>query len=140
MTDFRYGPVELTLVTFDGGIDSSTFEAFGELCDSKVVRLVDLVIVSKSASGKVTVTEVDGNGLGVQLDLPAAGIIGDDDTAEFAELISPGSSAALVAVELSYQRSLASRLAESGGVVLSRELIPAPVVNALVDHIESQGE
>ena len=49
-----------------------------------------------------------------------------------------GGSAAVVALELVYARKLASALAASGGVVLSAERIPAPVVNALVDAIEEE--
>ena len=43
-----------------------------------------------------------------------------------------------MALELVYARKLAGALAASGGVVLSSERIPAPIVNALVDAIEEE--
>jgi len=44
--------------------------------------------------------------------------------------------AAIVALELVYARRLADKLASSGGVVLSAERIPAPIVNAVMDLAE----
>ena len=46
----------------------------------------------------------------------------------------------MVAFELLYLRALSERLAASGGVVLSAERIPAPVVNAVFDLVEAEGE
>ena len=49
---------------------------------------------------------------------------------------SPDTAAALAALELVYARRLADKLASSGGVVLSAERIPAPIVNAVMDLAE----
>ena len=49
MTEFRYGPVELYLVGFDGDRPSpDTISALAELLEGGLVRLLDFVIVSKS--------------------------------------------------------------------------------------------
>ena len=69
-------------------------------------------------------------------ELAEIGITGEEDIAELVELVEPGSSAAIVALELLYARRLADRLAASGGVVLSAERIPAPIVNAVMDLAE----
>jgi uncharacterized membrane protein len=144
MADFRYGPVEFYLVGFEGERpDPATIGALTDLLDTGLVRLLDFLIVSKSEDGEVSVTEVedesDRYGFG-GTELSASGIAGDEDIEEFAELVPPGGSAALVVFELTYQRELASKVAASGAVVLGYDRVPAPVVNALLDTIESEGE
>lgn len=145
MVDFRYGPVELYLVGFESGRpDASAVAALMELIDSGIVRLLDFVLVTKDQDGAVTLTEIDevddGFGFG-DLELDVNGLTGEEDVQELAALVEPGSSAAVVALELVFAKNLATRLAASGGVVLATERIPAPVVNALVDAAdEIEGE
>lgn len=140
MTEFRYGPVELYLVGFDGDRPSpDTISALADLLEGGLVRLLDFVIVSKSESGDVEVIEIEDQpeeyGFG-SIELAEIGITGEEDIAELVELVEPGSSAAIVALELLYARRLSDRLAASGGVVLSAERIPAPIVNAIMDLAE----
>lgn len=143
MTEFRYGPVEYTLVGFEGERPgAAVVDALVDMLNTGYVRLVDLLLISKSDTGEVTVVEVEDDPDGLDLGdiaLAASGITGEEDIAAFAELVPPGGSAALIAVELTYQRELASRFAASGAVVLQHERIPAPVVNALIDHLENEG-
>jgi uncharacterized membrane protein len=141
MTDFRYGPVDLHLIGFEGDRpDPGVVQALVDLLEGGLVRLLDFVIISRGEDGTVTVTEVEDApeeyGFGA-VEFEAVGIAGDDDIAEFAEHIPPGGSAALVALELAFARSLAGRLAASGAVVLRSERIPAPVVNAIVDAVDA---
>lgn len=136
MTTFEYGPVELHLVGFEGDRpDPAVIDAIVELIDDGVVRLLDFIIVSKSESGEVTVTEIEDEteayGFG-GVELAEIGIAGDDDIAELAELIPAGASAALVAFELTWARRLAERFAASGSVILRSDRIPAPAVNELL--------
>jgi uncharacterized membrane protein len=141
MTEFAFGPVELYLVGFEGDRPSpGVMSALLDLMDGGLVRLLDFVIVSKSDAGEVTVIEVEGDedyGFG-DVELIATGITGDEDIDELAELIPPGGSAALVALEMAYARTLAERLADSGGVVLRSERIPAPIVNAVLEAAEKE--
>ena len=140
MAEFRYGPVELSLVGFEGDRPSpDTAAALAELVEGGLVRLLDFVIVSKSESGEVEVIEIEEQteeyGFG-GIDFAEIGITGEEDIAELVELVEPGTSAAIVALELVYARRLADKLASSGGVVLSAERIPAPIVNAVMDLAE----
>jgi hypothetical protein len=110
-----------------------------DLVGAGIVRILDFVIVAKSADGDITVTEIEAEaeayGL-VDVAILAAGIAGNEDIDEFAEHIAPGGSAALVVLELVYARRLAEQVAQSGGVVLRTERIPAPVVNAVLEAAE----
>lgn len=132
MADFRYGPVELYLVGFEGDRpDARTIKALDDLLDGGLMRLLDFVLISKSDDGDVSVVEIEAEEFG--LELHEAGIAGEEDIAALSELVPPGGSAALVALELVYARRLAESVAASGAVVLSAERIPAPIVNALMD-------
>lgn len=144
MAEFEFGPVELYLVGFEGERPSpGVMGALLDLVGQGIVRLLDFVIVAKSEDGEITVTEIEAEaeayGL-VDVEILAAGIAGDEDIEDFAELIPPGSSAALVALELVYARALAEQVAASGGVVLRSERIPAPVVNAVLEAAEENQE
>ncbi|MCI2956619.1 DUF6325 family protein [Agromyces atrinae] len=136
MADFEYGPVEIYVIATEGERpDDATFAELARLIDGDLVRLLDLVIVSKSAEGDVTVVEIEDLGDEVDievLELEAGGLVGEEDIDEVAPLIEPGSSAAIVALELVWAKQLASTLAASGAVVLSTERIPAPIVNAVL--------
>ncbi len=142
MAQFDFGPVEFYLVGLEGDRPSpGVIEALQELVESGTVRLLDFIIVSRSDAGELTVTEVDDRaeeyGFG-DVEFAALGLAGDEDVEELAPLIEPGTSAALVVLELSWARRLAEKVAASGAEVLSIERIPAPVVNALVDSLTEE--
>ncbi|GAA1922817.1 hypothetical protein GCM10009775_14040 [Microbacterium aoyamense] len=144
MAEFRYGPVELYLVGFEGDRpDPGVLSALADLVEGGLFRLLDLVIVSKSEDGDIDIVEIeDGDiveGLG-DIELAELGIAGEEDIIELAELVPPGGSAIIVALELLFARTLAEKIAAAGAVVLSAERIPAPIVNAVLDAAQSEGE
>ena len=98
----------------------------------EAVRLLDMLIVSRGDDGEVTVREFeefrDEYGFTV-VELEASGLLGDEDVEELGASIPPGSSGALLALELLFAKRLASSFAASGGEVLQVERIPAQVVN-----------
>ncbi len=140
MSEYRYGPVELHLVGFQGERpDPGVVQALSDLLESGLLRLLDIVLISRDDDGAVSVTEVDdASDLFGDLVLDAVGLAGEEDVAEFAEFVPPGASAALFVLELTYARTLANRLGDSGAVLLRSERIPAPIVNAIVDAIEGE--
>lgn len=139
MPSFAYGPVELYLVGLEDQRPApGVVEALAEVLEAGLVRLLDLVLISRDEDGDLTIIEIeeDADDYGFTgVELAAFGIVGDDDIDELAELVAPGTAAVLVALELAWARRLSERLATSGGELLSVERIPAPVVNALVDTI-----
>jgi len=136
MPDFEYGPVEILVVGFPGERpDAATFEAIGDLVEAGDIRLLDAVIVSKSEGGDLDIVEIEdlGDEIDVtEIELEANGLVGEEDANDLSDAIPPGTSAALLAIELVWAKRLASRFAESGGVLLQSERIPAPVVNAII--------
>ncbi len=137
MTLAGYGPVDLYLVGLpDGQPDQAALQALLDLVETDVLRLLDLVHISRSHDGEIAVTEVDdlSPAYGVEAhQLGVSGLAGHDDIAAFAAAVPVGTAALLIAVELVYQRELSARTAQAGAVLLGHERIPAQVVNALMD-------
>lgn len=136
MPEFTYGPVELILVGFEGERPGPEIvQALEDVIDAGTVRLLDLVFVTKSPEGDLTVLEFDEAGEEVGLGdlvLEATGLASVEDVEELAAEIPAGSSAALLVIELLWAKKLASKLAAGRGVVISSERIPAPVVNEVL--------
>ncbi|MFC9917048.1 DUF6325 family protein [Agromyces binzhouensis] len=136
MADFEYGPVDVYVVSFEGDrLDEATATALGELMVGDEIRLLDLLIVSRDGDGEVSVREYeefrDEAGFTV-VELEASGVIGDEDIDELADTIPPGTSGAIMAIELLWAKKIASAFAASGGEVLQVERIPATVVNEVL--------
>lgn len=137
-----FGPVDLYLLSLPGGSpDAASLAALTELTQSGLLNLLDLVLIVRSETGAITILEAvelpDGFEIDIA-DLPAGGLIGQEDVLSLAPVIPDASAALLVAVELVYQRDLAAKAAASGAHLLAYERIPAPVVNALVDSLVSE--
>ncbi|ASD22273.1 MULTISPECIES: DUF6325 family protein [Cryobacterium] len=137
MAEFTYGPVEILLISFDGERPGAALsEALRALIDEKTVTLLDLIFVSRSVEGDLRIVEVEDLPEKAQLPdlaLGELGLAGLDDVEELAVDLPPGTSAAVLVVELTWARHFASVLSASGGAVLHQERIPAAVVNAVLD-------
>lgn len=136
MAEFEYGPVDIYLIGFPGSRpDDDTLAALGDLMATDEVRLLDMLIVSRADDGELSVRELeefrDEYGLTV-VELEASGLLGDEDVDDLGMAIEPGSSGALLALELVFAKRLASSFAASGGEVLQVERIPAQVVNEVL--------
>ncbi len=142
MAEFEYGPVELYLVGFEGDrMDEGTLDAIRELVEGGEIRLIDLLVISREDDGSVLITDYDeiSDEYGFEdIELAAIGLVAEEDAQEFAQGIPPGTSGALLAIELLWAKNLASKFAASGGIVLQTERIPAPVVNAALAEAEEE--
>lgn len=137
MVDFKYGPVEILLISFDGDRPGPALaDALRELIREKTVTLLDLLFVSRSIEGDLRIVEAEDLPDRSQLpdlNLGELGLAGMDDVEELAAELLPGTSAAVLVVELAWARNFASVLAASGGAVLYQERIPAAVVNEVLE-------
>ncbi len=136
MTTFDYGPIEFYAIGFDGDRPGpGVLKAVDDLVASGTVNLLDLVFARRSPEGELEVIELSDttDDAGVPA-LALAGLAGRDDIEELAEGLAPGSSAAILVVELLWAKAFAAALFDAGGAVLARTGIPAPVVNAFLSE------
>ncbi|MBO1902533.1 hypothetical protein J4H92_11305 [Leucobacter weissii] len=134
-SEVSFGPVELNVILFEGsGPSPAVLHALAAQIRGGTVRLLDFVVVVKSASGAIEIREIDPVEFGLaELHLHAPGLSAEEDIEALAERVPSGGAAAIVAFELVWARELAERLAADGSVVVATERIPAPAVNAAVE-------
>ena len=136
MTTFDYGPIEFYAIGFDGDKPGpGILQAIDDLVASGTINVLDLVFATRSPEGELTVMELSDttdDGGAPALDL--AGLAGMEDIEALAEQVPPGTSAAILVVELLWAKAFAAALYDAGGAVIAREGIPAPVVNAFLSE------
>ncbi len=126
------GPVEYLLIAFPGNqFKGDIAPALGKLIGSGIVRIIDLVFISKGPEGDVTTFEFDQlESLApfAALDGEAGGLVGPDDIASAAEALEPNSSAALLVWEDTWATELAQAIRGANGVIVDGARIPREVV------------
>ena len=75
----------------------------------------------------------DSDMLALELD----GLAGEEDVTDLAADLPPGSSAAILVVELAWAKAFSQALYDAGGAVIGRETVPAPVVNLFLSENEN---
>ncbi|MEJ1154783.1 MULTISPECIES: DUF6325 family protein [Microbacterium] len=139
MTTFDYGPIEFYTIGFDGDRPGpAVLQAIDDLVASGTVNLLDLIFATRDANGDLTIAEITDttDDAGVPA-LDLAGLASEEDIEALADAVPAGASAAILVVELLWAKSFAATLYDAGGFVVSRQGIPAPLVNAyLSEHLD----
>jgi uncharacterized membrane protein len=128
------GPVELLVVKFPGNrFTGEIVPALRELVDGGLVRIIDLLFVSKDAEGNAVATElndVDADTYGafdaVTADLQ--GLIADEDVQQLAAALEPQSSAAVLLFENVWATRFRDAIFNANGQVVMFERVPRSVV------------
>lgn len=142
MPQLDYGPVEFVLVQLSADRPTDELvQALRQLAEAGTIRLLDLVFVKHDDAGQIEITDVE-DGAGPDsfsdLQLQALGLASEEDIATLARMLEPGTSAAVLALEMLWAKDLASKLADAGGFVAHAERIPAPVVNAALADLPAE--
>lgn len=128
------GPVELVVIEFpENQFNGAVAPSFFDLVDKGLIRVIDLVVVTKDAEGNAAMVEVE------QLDEEVAealakltgedgGLLSEDDLLELAAELPENSTAMMVLFENTWVAEFAKNVRASGGRVVMSERIPAPVV------------
>ncbi|HET8971031.1 MAG TPA: DUF6325 family protein [Candidatus Nanopelagicales bacterium] len=138
------GPVDVVVVGFgENRFDGSIIPAIADLVARGLVRILDLLVVSKDDDGQVTILQVadlDGDGINDLAILTGdiEGLLAEDDAAAVAEGLPPGSTAAMLAWENTWAIETAVAIRRAGGEVLAHERIPAPDVQAVLEALAAQ--
>lgn len=122
MTATDVGPAELLTLVFPGErAHPGVAEVLTELTAGRDIGVLDLVFVTRTASGLVRITrageDLDDVGLGA-LQISAPKLISDDDLSPAVTWLRPGTSAAIIAYEHSWARRLARAVSDAGGIVM----------------------
>jgi hypothetical protein len=138
-----YGPIELLVVKFPGNqFTGELTPALAHLVESGTIRVIDFLFVSKDASGKVLVAELDALGEAVVTTLSPvvaelAGLLSENDALRFAAELEPNSSEALLLFENTWATGFAQAVRNANGEVVLNERIPRAVVDEVVAMAEA---
>jgi hypothetical protein len=140
MTDSEaMGPISYLIVEFpDNRMTGEGMATLVDLVDRGVIRILDLVFVSRTADGTVTridLADLDGDG---KLDLAvfqgvSSGVLDDDDLADAASVLDPGSSAGVLLFENRWATPFIEGLRQGGAQLVAAGYIPQDALVASLD-------
>ena len=142
------GPIDYLIVEFPRGTQHFTGEAAEELLklhDAGTIRIMDLLILVKAQDGSVEPLELS--------DLPTLGeferieaqlvhTLGEEDVANLAAAIEPGSVSGVLVYENTWAAPFASAMRRAGGQLIANGRIPVQAIMAAVEAdaaAEAQG-
>jgi Family of unknown function (DUF6325) len=137
------GPVDYVVVEFPAGASNFTGEMAAELrklVESKTIRVIDVLILTKDADGSVEATElsdVDELGELETIEAELAELLAADDVAQLAVAMEPGSTAGVLIWENLWAAPFASAARRSGGQLIADGRIP---LQAIIASIEADEE
>jgi hypothetical protein len=131
------GPVDVYVVAFPGNkFSGEIVPAILELVESGVIRIIDLLFVSKDEDGVVTTLEVEDLGpegaAFIGIDVESAGALNHEDADEIADQIPASSSALLIAYENVWMGPIIGAFARADAHIINHVRIPATVVNEVL--------
>jgi len=138
-----HGPIDFLLLQVPPGADTTAMgEAMFEAVNRGIVRLYDLLIIRKEADGTfsgINASDLSDHGLGGFTAFAGAqsGLLSDDDLAEAAEVMDPGSLAALFVYENSWAIPFIGAALDAKAEVIATDRIPAAVVMEVLDLLEA---
>lgn len=139
------GPVQYMIVKFPGSkFTGEIVPALRELVDSGTVRIIDLAFVAKSPDGDVAIVEVaeltdDVASAFADLQLTVMELVSDADLESVAEVIEPGSSAAVLVWEDAWAARFAAALRNADAEILDLVHVPRPVVEETIRLAREEG-
>lgn len=132
------GPLDYVVVEFPpGGLRGDAFPLLMDLNERGVIRVLDLVVVGRSADGSfgvVAFDELRADGLDARIfaGIPSE-ILDDHDLREVARGVAPGYSAAVLVYENSWAAPLARTLRRNGAQLLESRRVPVQALLAKLD-------
>lgn len=137
------GPVEYVIVGFPGNqFNGRIAPELANLVDQGLVRVLDLVFISKDHDGTVTVVEYEDHAdvaLFAALDGEVGGLIKEADIDYASSALTPGSSAALLIWEDLWAAPFVQALRDSGAVVLEGSRVPHELIQAAEAELAAFG-
>jgi uncharacterized membrane protein len=132
------GPVEILVVRFPGSqFTGEIAPALADLVASGLIRVIDLVFITKDDAGDVVAIELSdldeatSGAFQPHVEEPS-GLLADEDIEDLAAELGPGSSAAILLFEHVWATRFRDAVLDSGGEVVAAIRIPKEVVDEVL--------
>jgi hypothetical protein len=146
MTDTQLeelGPVDYVVVEFPSGASNFTGEMAKELLalvDGGIIRVIDVLILTKAEDGSVEAIELSDVGeLGElqALEAQLAELLAEEDVEHLAAAMEPGSTAGVLIWENLWAAPFAAAARRSGGQLIANGRIPIQAIIASIEADEA---
>ncbi|HET6172862.1 MAG TPA: DUF6325 family protein [Gaiellales bacterium] len=137
------GPVDYIVVDFPAGASNFTGEMSAELValvDAGIIRVIDIVILTKNEIGTVDALELSDVGeLGElqAIEAQLAELLAADDIEHLAAAMEPGSTAGVLIWENLWAAPFAAAARRSGGQLIANGRIPIQAIIASIEADEA---
>lgn len=135
-----HGAIDLVIVEFPRNVTGGqTAKAFFDLVDRGVIRVYDLVVVTRGEDGRCTLVDLSGRGDGLGAWSPFAGarsgLVDDEDALAAAEILEPGKIGLVVVYENAWAIPFVSAARSEGGDLVASSRISAQQIMDALDAV-----
>jgi len=114
-----------------------------DLADEGIIRILDLALVKREFDGSTSLlaladVDADGEWDFTVFEGVSAGLLGEDDVDEAAQILEPGRSAAILVYENRWAAPLAVALRRSGAQLAASGRIPVQALLAALDNTDTE--
>jgi hypothetical protein len=138
------GPIDIILIGFPPGapMTGEAIPILMDLVDRGIVRVLDVLFITKAQDGTFSgfaARDLDPDTMGdfAIFEGASTGLLGDEDMANAAESLEPGTSAVLMVYENRWAAPFAAAVRRNGGRLLATERIPTQEFLAALDAAEA---
>ena len=137
------GPVDYLVVEFPAGASNFTGEMAEELValvEAGTIRVIDVLILTKSEDGTVEameLSEIEELGPLREIEAQLAEFLAEDDVADLAAAMDPGTTAGVLIWENLWAAPFASAARRSGGQLIANGRIPIQAIIASIEADEA---
>jgi hypothetical protein len=135
------GPIDYIVIEWPGRQPTGEVAPIVvDLVERGIIRVLDLAFITKAEDGSVAGLEISELGEQVEelkmFEGASSGLLSEDDTAEAAAALEPGTSAALLVFENRWAAPFAVAVRRSGGQLVASGRIPIQAVLAALEAAE----
>lgn len=135
------GPVDYVVIEWPGRQPTGEgAPILVDLVERGIIRILDLTFITKAEDGSVAGLEIEELGEEAEelkvFEGASSGLLSDDDTAEAAKALEPGTSALLLVYENRWAAPLARTMRRSGAQLVANGRIPVQGVLAALEAAE----
>ena len=135
------GPISYLIAEFPGNkMTGKGFPILIDLVDRGLIRILDLIFVTRNADGSIATLELQDIEGDIELTVfegARSGLLDHEDLAEATSVVEPGSSAGILIFENRWAAAFTHELRQSGAELVAAGYIPQDDILAALEAFEA---